>query len=56
MAVADIARMSSAADTMWMLLGDLLELSRVGRVVNPPQEIPFIKLVEEAVEIGRAHV
>ena len=33
-----------------MLLKDLLELSRVGRVVNPPQEIPFEDLVNEAME------
>jgi signal transduction histidine kinase len=30
------------------LLRDLLELSRIGRVMNPPQEVPFEEIVREA--------
>jgi signal transduction histidine kinase len=32
-------------------LNDLLELSRVGRLMNQPQEIPFEKLAQEAIEL-----
>ena len=46
-----LARMSNAADTMWQLLNELLELSRIGRVVNPPEEVPLDELVREAVEL-----
>lgn len=55
-AAADLARMASAADKMWLLLGDLLELSRVGRAVNPPQDIPFAELVGEAVDLVRGQI
>lgn len=44
----DAERIASAVSRMDVLLKDLLELSRIGRVVNPPQEIPFKELVNEA--------
>jgi PAS domain S-box-containing protein len=44
----DVARIRAAADRMDQLLRELLELSRVGRLVNPPQEALFADLVEEA--------
>ena len=47
-AAADIARIRGAAEKMEGLLGDLLELSRVGRIVGPPIEIPFEDVVNEA--------
>ena len=47
----DQARISAAADRMDNLLKDLLELSRVGRLINKPQTILFEDLVNEAVEI-----
>ena len=36
----DLGRIVAAADKMHRLLDDLLELSRVGRVVHPPEECP----------------
>jgi signal transduction histidine kinase len=33
------------------LLKDVLELSRIGRLVNKPVDVPFGELVKEAVEI-----
>jgi signal transduction histidine kinase len=36
---------------MGILLGELLEMSRVGRIVNPPVEVKFRELVEEATSI-----
>ena len=36
---------------MYALLNDLLELSRVGRVINPPEEIRFMDLTESAIQL-----
>ncbi len=46
----DIERIVAASDRMRRLLDDLLELSRIGRVVNPPTEISFTELAREAAE------
>ena len=53
----DMYRVSSAADRMDNLLKDVLELSRIGRLSNKPQETPFEDLIHEALEIvhGRIH-
>ncbi|MGE5642241.1 MAG: ATP-binding protein [Byssovorax cruenta] len=48
---ADIKRISDATEKMQRLLNDLLELSRVGRLVNEPKEVPFHKLIAEALEL-----
>ncbi|HSJ86901.1 MAG TPA: ATP-binding protein, partial [Anaerolineales bacterium] len=48
---SDIKRISDATEKMQMLLNDLLELSRVGRLVNEPKEIPFNTLVADALEL-----
>jgi signal transduction histidine kinase len=45
---ADVARIGTAADTMKLLLEQLLELSRIGRVVRPPEPVPLGDLVREA--------
>lgn len=47
----DIGRISSATRKMNRLLGELLELSRIGRIVNPPTEISLRELVEETLQI-----
>jgi len=47
----DIQRIKNATDKMQDLLHDLLELSRIGRVMNAPQTIQFEELVHEALEI-----
>jgi PAS domain S-box-containing protein len=47
----DVERICKAADRMHRLLGELLELSRIGRVVHPSQEVPLGELVDEAVEL-----
>ena len=46
----DIQRISSAADKMDTLLSELLELSRVGRIVNPPEEIDLTELIHDALD------
>ncbi|GAB1471517.1 hypothetical protein MASR2M66_23950 [Chloroflexota bacterium] len=47
----DFERISNATLRMDKLLKDLLELSRIGRVLNKPQDTPFDALVREALEI-----
>lgn len=47
---ADIQRVSRAAETMGLLLNQLLDLSRIGRVVGPSEALPLAPLVLEASE------
>jgi signal transduction histidine kinase len=47
----DMQRVVSATDRMDRLLKDLLELSRIGRLINKPREIQFADIVHEAVEV-----
>jgi PAS domain S-box-containing protein len=47
----DTERIANAVGRMDELLKDLLELSRIGRMVNPLQEIQFSDLVNEALDI-----
>jgi len=47
----DMLYVNGAADKMNKLLGELLEMSRVGRIVNPPSEVTFKELAEEAERI-----
>ncbi len=48
---ANIHRILMATEKMQRLLKDLLELSRIGRLINTPVEIPFNAIVKDAVEI-----
>ena len=47
----DMERISSAVDKMNTLLRDLLELSRIGRIINPSETVAFDELVNEAVKL-----
>jgi signal transduction histidine kinase len=47
----DLGRIVAAADRMHRLLDDLLELSRIGRVVHPPEDVALGELVREALEL-----
>lgn len=47
----DITRIVNAADKMQQLLADLLELSRIGRLMNQPEEMPLGDLVHEALSV-----
>ncbi|MEP7136850.1 MAG: PAS domain S-box protein [Chloroflexota bacterium] len=46
----DVMRIDEAVDKMHRLLSELLELSRVGRMMNAPETIPFQDLVDAALE------
>ncbi|HQZ19093.1 MAG TPA: ATP-binding protein, partial [Vicinamibacteria bacterium] len=47
----DLARITAATNKMQSLLTDLLELSRVGRIVNPVENVAFGEVAREAVEL-----
>jgi PAS domain S-box-containing protein len=47
----DIQQIRDGVEKMKHLLEDLLELSRIGRVVNAPEEIPLSDLAYEAVNL-----
>jgi signal transduction histidine kinase len=47
----DVVRINDAVDRMHRLLMELLELSRIGRMVNVPTPISFGSLVGEALEL-----
>jgi PAS domain S-box-containing protein len=47
----DLKRITSATDKMAALLNDLLELSRIGRMMNPPTEVKVDRLVQEVLEL-----
>jgi signal transduction histidine kinase len=48
---SDIRRIGDAADKMQQLLNDLLELSRIGRMVNKPQSIDLNTMIPEVLEL-----
>ncbi|MCP4658144.1 MAG: hypothetical protein GY856_22260 [bacterium] len=48
---ADMQYIRAATTKMGRLLEELLELSRIGRMVNPPEEVPLSELAREAVEL-----
>ncbi|MEO8355805.1 MAG: ATP-binding protein [Chloroflexota bacterium] len=53
---SDIQRISDATEKMQMLLNDLLELSRVGRLINKPEVVPFSDIVAEALELVHGRI
>jgi len=46
----DLTRISSAADKLHSTISDLLELSRIGRIINPPEEVDLVQLTKEILE------
>ena len=48
---ADMARIVEATNKMQRLLDELLELSRIGRMMNPPVKVSFDTIVREAVDL-----
>ena len=51
-----IERITVAARKMQSLLNDLLELSRIGRMMNLPENVPFEEVVKEAIERVRGQL
>ena len=52
----DIQRISDAAAKMQQLLNELLELSRIGRLMSPPENVPFESLAQDAIEVVRGRL
>jgi PAS domain S-box-containing protein len=52
----NIERILRAAQKMQNLLNDLLELSRIGRLMNAPENVPFHAIVREALEHVRGRL
>ena len=46
----DFAQINEAARTMGKFVDELLDLSRVGRIANPPRDVPFDEIVREALK------
>jgi len=53
---ADIIRINEAADKMHALLNDLLELSRIGRLMNDPEPVDCNVVIQEVEKILTAHL
>lgn len=53
---SDVARIRAATERMQHLLDDLLELSRIGRLMNPPEWVPFASIVREALEVTQGRL
>lgn len=47
----DIRRINQAADKMTDLLNDLLELSQIGRIINPPVHVSMKEIVDDTIEL-----
>lgn len=52
----NMQRILMAVDKMHRLLKDLLELSRIGRLINIPVEISFNEIVKDAIEILQGQI
>jgi signal transduction histidine kinase len=53
---ADLQRINEATERMQRLLNELLELSRIGRISNPPSDTSFAKIVEDALALTRGRL
>ena len=49
-AKVDIKRISKATDKMYTMINELLELARIGRIINPPSQTPFEEIVQEGLK------
>lgn len=47
----DMTRIANAVDKMQTLLSELLELSRIGRIINTPEDVPFREILQETVDL-----
>lgn len=52
----DINRIENATKKMQALLNDLLELSRIGRLMNQPSDTLFTDIVKDAIDLVRGQI
>jgi PAS domain S-box-containing protein len=53
---ADIQRIKDATDRMRQLLDELLELSRIGRLLHPPTTVSLTALAQEAIRLVQGRI
>jgi len=53
---ADLAHINAAVAKMQQLLNELLKLSRIGRLTNPPEEVPLETIVREALALAEGGI
>lgn len=49
----DIAQIDDATKKMAKLVDQILDLSRVGRIINPPKDVPFVDIVQDALQLAQ---
>jgi PAS domain S-box-containing protein len=47
----DVHRINNAVDKMQRLLNELLELSRIGRLINAPEDQPMEEIIQDAIAL-----
>lgn len=47
----DLKRIANAVDRMQSLLNDLLELSRIGRIINTAEDVPLKQVIDETIDL-----
>ena len=47
----DLLQINDAAKTMGKFVDELLDLSRVGRIINPPKDVAFDEIVQDALKV-----
>jgi len=52
----DLQRVSTAADKMQETISDLLDLARIGRMLNEPVNVSFADIVKDALELVHGHL
>jgi PAS domain S-box-containing protein len=53
---SSVTRIMDAVTKMERLLNELLELSRIGRIINKPETVPFGVIVEEALSLTQGRL
>jgi two-component system phosphate regulon sensor histidine kinase PhoR len=46
-----LSQMDGEIDNLTQMVQELLELSRIGRITNPPEDVPFGEIIQETVDL-----
>ena len=49
LAKTDLGRIGDATDKMYDMINELLQLSRIGHIINPPQDVSFNEIVQAGI-------
>ena len=50
-AAKDFSQIKNAAKTMAIFVDELLDLSRIGRIINPPTDVSFDEIVQDSLKV-----